>query len=172
MQPIARDLPPDSLLAPRLGEAFYAEAYEAPLRRPDLEMHQIYIAILGHLPWWARALIIARNGVVSLFGLHAEPAANVWRPPIKDSYRPGDKIVRFQLYAINDTEVVAGRDDKHLDFRVSVMKIAENGQRKVVLSTLVFAHNAFGRTYLRLVLPFHKFGIRRLLAQAVELGRI
>jgi hypothetical protein len=167
-----RDLPPHSRLASRLAEAYYSEAYEAPLRRPDLEMHEIYVAILGHLPWWARALIIVRNGIVSLFGLHAEPAANVWKPALKDSYSPGDKIVRFILYSLDDSEIVAGRDDKHLDFRVSVMKVTEAGAHKVVVSTLIFTHNRFGKAYLALVLPFHRVGIRRLLAQAVAHGRI
>src|SRR5262245_63708076 len=131
-------------------------------------MHEIYVAILGHLPWWARALIIVRNRLVSLFGLHAEPTARVWNPPIKDSYTPGDKILRFNLYSLDADEIVAGRDDKHLDFRVSVMKVVEEeGARNVVVSTLIFAHNLFGKTYLLFVLPLHRFGMRRLLAQAV-----
>jgi uncharacterized protein DUF2867 len=135
-------------------------------------MHEIYLAILGHLPWWARALIIVRNRIVSLFGLHAEPTANVWNPPIKDSYSPGDKILRFNLYSLDDNEILTGRDDKHLDFRVSVMKVAEKGAHNVVVSTLIFTHNLFGRMYLLVVLPLHRFGMRRLLAQAVARGRI
>jgi hypothetical protein len=172
VQTTVRDLPPSSKLTPRLAEAYYSESYEAPLRRSGLEMHEIYVAILGHLPWWARALILVRNGIVSVFGLHAEPAANVWKPVLKESYRPGDTIVRFNLYSLDDNEIVAGRDDKHLDFRVSVMKVTEEGTHKVVVSTLIFAHNLFGKVYLALVLPFHRFGLRRLLAQAVAHGRI
>jgi len=167
-----RNLPGGSRLSPRQTEAYYRESYEAPLRRPDLKMHEIYVAILGHLPWWARALIVVRNHVVSFFGLHAEPAANVWKPEMKDSYTPGDKILRFNLYSLDDNEIVAGRDDKHLDFRVSVMQLTEDGARKVIVSTLIFTHNLFGRIYLLFVLPFHKFGMRRLLAQAAAVGRI
>jgi hypothetical protein len=172
VQTTVRDLPPSSKLAPRLADAYYSESYAAPLGRPDLEMHEIYVAILGHLPWWARASIIVRNRIVSVFGLHTEPAANVWKPALEDSYKPGDKIVRFNLYWLDDDEIVAGRDDKHLDFRVSVMKVTEGGAHKVVVSTLIFTHNLFGKIYLALVLPLHRFGIRRLLAQAVARGRI
>jgi phosphatidylglycerophosphate synthase len=167
-----RDLPRGSRLSSQRTEAYYCESYEAPLGRSDLKMHEIYLAILGHLPWWARALIVVRNFIVSFFGLHAEPAANVWKPEVKDRYIPGDRIVRFNLYTLDDNEIVAGRDDKHLDFRVSVMQVTENGAHKVVVSTLIFTRNLFGKIYLLFVLPLHRFGMRRLLAQAIALGRI
>jgi hypothetical protein len=167
-----RDLPAGSRLASQLTEAYYSESYELPLRRPDLKIHEIYLAILGHLPWWARALIVVRNHLVSLFGLHAEPSANVWKPTIKDRYTPGEKILRFNLYSLDDNEIVTGRDDKHLDFRVSVMQVTEKGAPKVVVSTVIFVHNLFGKLYLLFVLPFHKLGMRYLLAQAVADGRV
>lgn len=143
-----------------------------PLKRSDLKMHEIYLAILGHLPRWARALIVVLTFIVSFFGLRTQPAANVWKPEVKDRYVPGDRIVRFKLYTLNDHEIVAGGDDKHLDFRVSVMRVTENGAHKVVVSTLIFTHNLFGKIYLLFVLPLHRFGMRRLLTQAVTLGRI
>ena len=169
---IIRDLPAGSKLASQRAGAYYSESYEAPLGRSDLKMHEIYLAILGHLPWWARALIVVRNHLVSPFGLHAEPSANVLKPAIKDRYAPGEKILRFNLYSLDDHEVVTGRDDKHLDFRVSVMQVTEKGATKVVVSTLIFVHNLFGKVYLLFVLPLHKRGMRRLLAQAVAHGRI
>jgi hypothetical protein len=67
---------------------------------------------------------------------------------------------------------VAGKDDKHLDFCVSVTQVTENKEHKVVVSTIIFTHNLFGKVYLFFVLPLHRFGMRRLLAQAVALGRI
>jgi hypothetical protein len=85
---------------------------------------------------------------------------------------PGDPIVRFNLYSRDDNEIVAGGDDKHLDFRVSVMQVTEDGAHKVIVSTLIFTHNLFGKIYLVFVLPLHRFAIRRLLTQAVALGRI
>jgi hypothetical protein len=96
----------------------------------------------------------------------------VWKPAVKDSYTPGEKILRFNLYSLDDHEIVTGRDDKHLDFRVSVMQVTEKGAPKVVVSTLIFVHNLFGKVYLLFVLPLHKLGMRRLLAQAVVHGSI
>jgi hypothetical protein len=169
---IVRDLPASSRLASQRAGAYYSESYEVPLKRSDLKMHEIYLAILGHLPWWARALIVVRNHLVFLFGIHAEPTANVWKPAIKETYIPGEKILRFNLYSLDDHEIVTGRDDKHLDFRVSVMQVTEQDAPKVVVSTLIFVHNLFGKAYLLFVLPLHKLGMRRLLAQAVAHGRI
>lgn len=166
------EFPRGSRLTPQLNKAYYHDTYEAPLRRPELKMHEIYVAILGHLPWWARAAIIARNNVVSLVGLHAEPAAKVWTPELKESYQPGDKIVRFTLFHQDENEIIAGLDDKHLDFRVSLMKLNEAGAHKVAVSTVIFTHNNFGKAYLGVVLPFHKRGLKHLLSQAVTSGRI
>lgn len=167
-----RAFPTSSRLSGRVAGAYYHDSYEAPLARPHLKMHEIYIALLGHLPWWAKVLLIARNAVVSLFGLHTESVAGVWRPKLQDRYAPSDKIVRFRLYDQDEREIVAGRDDKHLDFRVSVLRTREDGIEKVILSTIIFTHNAFGRLYLFFVLPFHRRGLRRLMAQAVAQGRI
>ena len=167
-----REFPANSRLSSQVGKAYYVDSYDAPLRRPDLKMHEIYVAILGHLPWWARTLIIVRNTVVSQFGLHAETSANVWKPELKDSYVPGDKIVRFILYSQDENEIIAGRDDKHLDFRVSIMKLHDHGTHRVVVSTIIFVHNFFGKAYLLFVLPFHKLGLKHLLSQAVAHDRI
>ncbi|TAJ43013.1 MAG: DUF2867 domain-containing protein [Reyranella sp.] len=43
---------------------------------------------------------------------------------------------------------------------------------KVALSTVVWPHNLFGRAYLFTILPFHRFGARTILANALSAGRI
>ncbi len=168
----APSFPAGSRLQPQIATATYHDTYEAPLRRPDQKLHEIYIAILGHLPWWARAMIIVRNAIVAPLGLHAEKAASVWTPERKDNYTPGDKIVRFPLISYDENEIVAGRDDKHLDFRVSVMKLHNSTGPRVAMSTVITVHNAFGKAYLSIILPFHRLGMRYLMAQAVANDRI
>lgn len=168
----APSFPAESRLKPELRGAYYHDTYEAPLRRADLKPHEIYIAILGHLPWWARAMIIARNLVVKPLGLHTETAAGVWAPAARETYAPGDKIVRFTLFSQDDNEIIAGRDDKHLDFRVSVIKRRDGSAHRVAMSTVIFVHNPFGKAYLSIVRPFHRLGMKHLLAQAVAKKRI
>jgi hypothetical protein len=71
----------------------------------------------------------------------------------------------------NDAEIVTGGDDKH-DFRVSVRRLTDAGANRVALTTIVSPHNFFGRAYLFVILPFHRLGVRTLLANAVAAGRL
>ena len=94
------------------------------------------------------------------------------RPEIKDAYAIGEKIALFTLYAQDEDELIAGGNDKHLDFRVSVLRLRENGTARVVVTTVVQTHNLFGRVYLAIITPFHKFGVKHLLSTATAKGRL
>ena len=61
--------------------------------------------------------------------------------------------------------LVAGFNDRHLDFRVVVdVATTERGQ-SVTATTLVLTHNWLGRTYLAIILPFHRLVVRAMLRQ-------
>ena len=167
-----RPAPPDSAFLPVLAGAYYCDSFEAPLRRDTLAMHEIYLALFAHHPRWARRLLILRGRIVALFGLRASTAADFDAIEIKSAYAVGEKIARFTLLGQSETEIVAGGDDKHLDFRVSVQKLTGSGSSRVVLSTAVSPHNLFGKAYLFVILPFHRFGVRMLLSNAVTAGRL
>jgi hypothetical protein len=167
-----RHTPPDSAFLGDLSGYYYWDSYEAPLRRGDLAMHEIYLALFAHHPPWFRRLLILRDRLVSPFGLRPSGEADAQPLAIKPAYVVGEKIARFRLFAQDDREIVTGGDDKHLDFRVSVRKLTEHGANRVVLSTVVSPHNLFGRAYLFAILPFHRFGVRTLLSNAVAAGRV
>jgi hypothetical protein len=99
---------------------------------------------------------LPRTRIVSVFGLKGPTAADFNHVEAKSGYAVGDKIARFTLFALSEAEIVTGGNDKHLDFRVLVSRIHEDGVDKVVLSTVVSPHNFFGKAYLFLILPFHK----------------
>ncbi|MBK8543490.1 MAG: DUF2867 domain-containing protein [Caulobacteraceae bacterium] len=46
------------------------------------------------------------------------------------------------------------------------------GSARVVLSTGVMTHNAFGRAYLATILRFHRFGVTQLLTNASRGERV
>ena len=167
-----RHTPPASAFLRDLAGFYYWDSYEAPLRRGDLAMHEIYLALFAYHPRWARWLLILRGWIVAPFGLRATTAADLDAVEIKPAYAVGDKIARFTLYGQNDSEIVTGGDDRHLDFRVSVRRLSEHGVGRVVLSTVVSPHNLFGKTYLFAILPFHRFGVRKILSNAAEAGRV
>jgi hypothetical protein len=167
-----RHTPPKSAFLGDPGAFYYCDSYEAPLRRGDLAMHEIYLALFAHHPRWARWLLILRGWLVAPFGLRATTAADLAAIEIKQAYAVGEKIARFILYGQSDSEIVTGGDDRHLDFRVSVRKLTEGGAHKVVLSTVVSPHNFFGKAYLFIILPFHRLGVRTILSNAVLAGRL
>ena len=72
-----------------------------------------------------------------------------------------DKVGIFPVESENDHELIAGFNDRHLDFRVSV--VSREGQ--VFLATWVHPHNLGGRLYLRTILPFHVMIVRNALAR-------
>lgn len=172
MTVVRRDSPPESAFLGDIGRAYHWDSYEAPLHRVDLAMQQLYIALFGHHPLWARRLLALRDRIVTPFGLRASIGSEADDAERKTSYAIGDKIARFTLFEQNDTEIVTGGNDKHLDFRVSVKKLTEHDAPRVALSTVVMPHNLFGRIYLRTIIPFHRAGVRMLLSNAAKAGRI
>ena len=134
MKVARRRTPPASAFLGDLRGFYCWDSYEAPLAHGDLAMHELYLALFGHHPRWARWLLILRGWIVRPFGLRATTAADFDEIETKPAYAVGDKIARFTLFAQNGTEIVTGGDDKHLDFRVSVRKLGVQGATHVALS--------------------------------------
>ena len=169
MSVIACDIPPGSVLDRHTIEsAWFWDSWRAPLSRPQARITDIFFAVLGHQPLWMKRIIIARNRIVGLFGLEAPTISEIMHPEIRSSYCIGDKIGAWPIYALNDTELIAGRDNKHLDFRLSVLKTGDS----VVFSTVCTVHNTFGKIYLFCIKPFHSWGIRKLISNAVVMQRL
>ena len=61
----------------------------------------------------------------------------------------------FPVVSQTPDRLIAGFNDRHLDFRVVVDVTAPGGVRQVTATTLV-EHNWFGRTYLAIIMPFHR----------------
>lgn len=167
------DVPAQSVLDRRWVEAaFFRDAYRAPLTRPQASVVDIFFAVFGHHPPWMKRVLIARNRVASLCGLDAPTAAEIMNPEIKPGYSVGDKIGPWPVFALTANELVAGRDNKHLDFRLSVLKEANGAGVSAVVSTVCTTHNFFGKLYLFFIIPFHKWGVRRLMSAAAAAGRL
>ena len=72
-----------------------------------------------------------------------------------------DKIGIFPVEIESGFELIAGFNDKHLDFRVSVL----SQDARVFLATWVHPHNVGGRLYLKIIMPFHIVISRNALAR-------
>ena len=167
------EIPSLSVLDRRLVEAaFFRDSYRTPLTHAQASVVEIFFGVFGHHPLWMKSILIARNRIASLCGLDAATSAEIMKPEMKNSYKVGDKIGPWPIFALTQSELVAGRDNKHLDFRLSILKEANDEAVSAVISTVCTTHNAFGRLYLFFIIPFHKWGVRRLMSRAVAAGRL
>ena len=147
MQVIECDVPSGSALSRELiGNAHFHDSYRAPLARPELGIVDIFFALFGHTPLWMKLLLIVRNAAARLAGLEAPMVAEIMRPKVSETYGVGDKIGPWPIFFIGDNEIVAGRDNRHMDFRLSVLKATDGDAMSVVVSTICTVHNAFGKS--------------------------
>jgi hypothetical protein len=152
--------------------AFFTDSYRVALKNGDASPVDIFFAIFGHHPAWLKAVLLARHRVGSWLGLEAASTAEIMNPARNASCRIGEKIGPWPIYFLGEAELVAGRDNKHLDFRVSVLKQGLGQSAHAVVSTVCRTHNRFGRVYLLLIAPFHKWGVQRLVSRAALAGRL
>ena len=111
--------------------------------------------MMSRAPRWVDALIVLRNIIVAPFGLKGGTREN-----------PGaDKIGIFPVVSQSQHRVVAGFDDRHLDFRVIIDVTEARDARNVTATTLVLTHNLLGRLYLAAILPFHRLVVRAMMRQ-------
>jgi hypothetical protein len=148
------------------------DSFEIPLSRTDLGMQDVYLAIFAYPSRLFKFLIAIRNAIVGMFGIKGPSREQLNHVEIKDHYAVGDKIALFTLVARSDREIIAGGTDKHLDFRVSVLRLSRGTSEMIVLTTVVNVHNLFGRVYLLFIMPFHRFFVRAILSDAAAANRI
>jgi hypothetical protein len=173
MRVIECDVPSSSMLNRDLIDScYFHDSYRVPLTRVELGIVDIFFAVFGHTPVWAKALLIVRNAIARLAGLEAPTAAEIMKPDIRSDYSVGEKIGPWPIFFIGGNEIVAGRDNKHLDFRVSVLKTVDGETMSVVVSTICTVHNLFGKIYLLGIVPFHRNGVKSLMSNAVVAKRL
>lgn len=167
------DVPSASVLSRDLiDRADFCDSYKAPLSDEKLTLVDIFFGIFGHRPGWMKLLLIARNKGASLVGLEAPKASDVLNLQRKDRYAVGEKIGNWPIFALEENELVAGRNNKHMDFRLSLIKARDGGNTSVIVSTICTVHNVFGKCYLLCIVPFHKRGVRMLITNAVKAKRL
>jgi Protein of unknown function (DUF2867) len=151
--------------------AWFSDSYVAELKTASLDMADLFEAVLGHHPRWARILLKTRNRAARWAGLEVPPEAAIDRFERKPDYAVGDLIGPWPIYALTENELIAGRDNSHLDFRLSILKL-DLPVPSVAFSTICNVHNRFGKIYLFFIVPFHRWGMRQLMQRAVAAGRL
>lgn len=152
--------------------AYFRDSYRAPLSLTSSSVVEIFFGIFGHHPLWMKFLLIARNSIASACGLNVPKVSEIMNPEVRRSYVVGDSIGPWPIFELTGNELIAGRDNRHLDFRLSVLMEMNAGTASVVVSTICTVHNTFGKVYLFFITPFHKWGVRWLISRAINAGRL
>jgi hypothetical protein len=119
-------------------------------------------------PSWIGALTNFRDAIVAGFGLKtAKHLAMLSSDPT------ANRISIFKVFGISESEIVLGENDKHLDFRVSILCTPGSPPHtgnQLTLSTVVHCHNRLGRAYLSVIAPFHRQVVKASLRSAASVG--
>jgi Protein of unknown function (DUF2867) len=142
-----------------LPAASFADAFRIEVEGQNLDaMEAARRAILGG-PKWAQVLLAMRNLLVRPFGLKTGHEAGLFV----------ERIGIFPVLARKPGHLMLGMDDKHLDFRLLIdIENGAHGRQTVTVTTRVKTHNALGRVYLALVMPFHKRIVPAMLARTAR----
>tara|TARA_R110002096_G_scaffold91303_5_gene206615 strand:- start:275 stop:796 length:522 start_codon:yes stop_codon:yes gene_type:complete len=154
------------------GKVDFADAFQAPLTKKKLSIHQNYQAIFANQPAWVKSLMALRTWLVAPFGLKGSKGLPANYLELASKYQVGDKICGWEIYAQSEDLLVAGMNDKHLDFRVCLQRGRVDGAENITLSTIVKLNNIWGKGYLAVIMPFHKAIAKGLIQNAVSAGRI
>jgi hypothetical protein len=147
-----------------LADAFSIQLPPGACRNPDVLARFIFSV----QPSWIGVLTNLRDAIVAGFGL--KTAAHLATLSSDPAAR---RISIFRVFGSSETEVVLGENDKHLDFRVSILCTPDSPQNtgnQLTLSTVVHCHNRLGRTYLSVIAPFHRQVVKASLRRAAEVG--
>ena len=152
VQEVTPDVDKDALLA----GAQFVDAFRLETDGRAFDARQAAQRMMGRSPRWVAALLSLRNILVAPFGLKRSGASE---------RAPREMIGIFPVLSATPDRLVAGFNDSHLDFRVVVDVATSGATQNVTATTLVLTHNWLGRTYLAIILPFHRLIVRTLLRQ-------
>ena len=137
-------VPPSPMAERTLSRVDYADAFAVALppgapRDPE----QLARRVLDSPPPWVLAAMALRNAVVLPLGLKSPRSARAI----------------FPLLDRDEREIVLGLDDRHLDFRASILVEGDT----VVVSTRVRFNSALGRAYFTPVRLAHPIVVKAMM---------
>ena len=157
--------PPESALAPQYPGADLLDAFAIALPAGATnDLDRLAHAVLAQPAWWMKGLMGLRDAAVAPLGVKTSRA-------IARERQASDRIGFFPVQARTSHELIVGEDDRHLDFRASILlQDGADGARTLTMITVVHCHNRLGRWYLAVIAPFHRTIVRANIARAAQRG--
>lgn len=160
------NLPSASRLSSLYGQADFADAFSTDLpKTATRDVEALARHIFTQQPGWVATLLRLRDIFVRPLGL--KRAVDLQR-------KAGDRIGIFRVFERYRDEIILGEDDRHLNFRVSVLVQPPDQGRpgRLTVTTLVFYNRLLGRIYIALIAPFHRMVVRASLDRVQKPGGI
>ena len=115
-------------------------------------------------------MVALRDAMMTPFGVKSSGEVRASRPD-------NERVDFFPVQWEGNDEIVLGEDDRHLDFRLSLLRRNSPAGTQLIATTVVRSHNALGLIYLTMIRPFHHLVVRAQLAhfaraQGCLVGRI
>ena len=162
-------LPPESGIAKTYASPNLADAYTIELPcGASVDPELLARFIFSQQAPWVSSLMAVRDAVVGRFGLKTAKQLMSLETESKTG-----RVGFFRILGTSPIEIVLGEDDKHLDFRLSVLcsgTPSPGDKHHLTLSTVVHCHNSLGRLYILVIAPFHRFIIQSSLTRAARIG--
>ncbi|MCB8877887.1 DUF2867 domain-containing protein [Acidisoma silvae] len=158
-------LPRDSELALRYRNADLADAFCVLLPADAEGIDVLADRVFGHPGPVFRTALGLRDAAIGLFGV--KTSGQLRKRLARDGV---DRIDFFPVLSRSAREVVLGEDDRHLDFRTSLLLRQATAGKELVATTVVHCHNTLGRTYLAAILLGHELVVRSVLKRALDRG--
>jgi len=129
-------------------------------------------AFFKSAPKWSEDLFEFRNRVVSVFGLKTSGNTNNRKELVDNfNFEPNEKLGLFKVFDKTENEIILGEDDKHLNFRISLLKESihdATDKKMLTISTIVKFNNWSGRLYFLPVKPFHRLIVPKMLTGIID----
>ncbi|MDH7447779.1 DUF2867 domain-containing protein [Aquimarina sp. 2201CG14-23] len=165
------EIPSVSLLAETKVD--YVDSFKSEYtdKEGDVDILSISRAFFSTSPEWIEKLFALRNKIVSIFGLKTGDKVKS-RMQLIDNFKGevGERLGIFKVFDKTENEIILGEDDRHLNFRVSLllMKQVQEGDKSLFISTTVKFNNWFGRLYFLPVKPFHTLIVPTMLKSVIK----
>lgn len=168
------EIPNNSTLKSYETSFDYVDCYQSSFcdKEDKIDIIKIGKLFFASAPNWINKLFVVRNKVVSLFGLKTSGNITNRQKQLENfKFEKSERLGLFKVFDKTENEVILGENDKHLDFRISLLlnKFAGNNEQKnLSITTTVKLNNSFGRLYFFLVLPFHKLIVPTMLKGIIK----
>jgi len=153
-----------SLLFEESKKCDYIDTFSVSLKRSNIDSQELITAFFYSSPKWVDKLFVLRNKLVDVIGLKSE-MANIAQ--LNPPYTKNQQLGAFKIYEITEDEVVLGEDDKHLNFRVSLI-IERGTKNRLVLSAIVKTNNLIGKIYFFIIKRFHQIIVSVMIKRMVK----